>query len=147
MRRKLAVSLSACLVGLLLCAGLALSSGSIVSAEPPPRTPVSATQTAEAANAAPGAAAIALHAPGAPPSAWTVVQWQDGLGGWHDVDGWRGDLDAGQQKVWWVLGKDFDTGPFRWVVYDQRDGNVWAISKSFMLPARANLWVFVEATP
>ena len=25
---------------------------------------------------------------------WTVVQWQDGRGRWHDVTGWRGHLDA-----------------------------------------------------
>ena len=147
MQRRLAVSLSAGLAVLFLLASLLMSSGRTAAAEPPPRTPVSATQTAQAANAAPGVAAIMLRAPGAPSTAWTVVQWQDGLGGWHDVDGWRGDLDAGQQKVWWVLGKDFNTGPFRWVVYDQRDGKVWAISEPFTLPARVNVWLFVEAMP
>jgi hypothetical protein len=26
--------------------------------------------------------------------AWTVVQWQDTAGNWHDVEGWQGWLDA-----------------------------------------------------
>jgi hypothetical protein len=28
-----------------------------------------------------------------------VVQWQDAFGDWHDVDGWRGHLDAGQGQM------------------------------------------------
>jgi hypothetical protein len=51
----------------------------------------------------------------------TLVQWQDGLGGWHDVDGWRGTLDEiyadGGRKTWFVPEAHFGTGPFRWVVY------------------------------
>lgn len=65
---------------------------------------------------------------------WTVVQWQDAHGGWHTVDGWQGTLDDGVHKTWWVAPKDFATGPFRWVVYEERDGDLLAASYSFQLP-------------
>jgi hypothetical protein len=29
-----------------------------------------------------------------PRALWTVVQWQDALGDWHDVEGWVGPLDT-----------------------------------------------------
>lgn len=52
---------------------------------------------------------------------FTVVQWQDGNGDWHDVEGWRGQLDAivGQTvlKTWWVSEDHLGAGPFRWRVY------------------------------
>lgn len=51
----------------------------------------------------------------------TLVQWQDGLGGWHDVDGWRGTLDQlfadGGRKTWFVSKDLFGKQPFRWVIY------------------------------
>ncbi len=98
------------------------------------RTPVFGTATALAAQ--PEVGTIVLKAMGAPATAWTVVQWQDGLGGWHDVDGWRGDLDDGNgdQKLWAVLARNFGQGPFRWVVYVKRDGKEWGVSVSFFLP-------------
>jgi hypothetical protein len=56
---------------------------------------------------------------------WTVVQWQDERGDWHDVTGWQGILDGVLKidqldygtKLWWVEKKDTDSGPFRWLVY------------------------------
>jgi hypothetical protein len=48
--------------------------------------------------------------------AWSVVQWQDINGNWHDVEGWRGTLDSNGYIRWWVAAKDFGTGPFRWVI-------------------------------
>jgi hypothetical protein len=72
-----------------------------------------------------------------------VVQWQDGRGGWHDVEGWQGELDEGQQKVWWVLEKDFGTGPFRWVVLARKAGPVWKTSAAFTLPVGGGKWVGV----
>ncbi len=48
--------------------------------------------------------------------AWSVVQWQDVNGNWHDVEGWRGTLDSSGYICWWVAAKDFGTGPFRWVI-------------------------------
>ncbi len=68
--------------------------------------------------------------------AWSLVQWQDSAGGWHDVDGWQGEIEAGQ-KQWRVSPKDFDTGPFRWLVMDQPNGEILAISDPFLLPTRA----------
>jgi hypothetical protein len=48
--------------------------------------------------------------------AWSVVQWQDVNGNWHDVEGWRGTLDSSGYIRWWVAARDFGTGPFRWVI-------------------------------
>lgn len=63
---------------------------------------------------------------------WTVVQWQDALGDWHDVAGWQGTLDEGNVKTWWVGAEDLGTGPFRWVV--QFDGEALGTSAVFLLP-------------
>jgi hypothetical protein len=73
----------------------------------------------------------------------TLVQWRDTWGGWHTVEGWQGELDdvtvdgAGMvsgQKTWWVAEKDFDTGPFRWMVTRGKGGTLLAASESFNLP-------------
>jgi hypothetical protein len=69
---------------------------------------------------------------------WTVVQWQDSAGNWHDVDGWRGTLETGGYKRWWVALKDFGTGPFRWVATQGPGGPVLGMSEPFSLPAEAN---------
>lgn len=79
---------------------------------------------------------------------WTVVQWQDALGGWHDVVGWRGHLDDGrwfdmEVKMWWVAPADFGTGSFRWQVYSRADGLLLATSEPFMLPTHVNQVVLV----
>jgi len=66
-------------------------------------------------------ASIELHVEGLGPDMWAVVQWLDGLGEWHDVDGWRGELEE-QRVTWWVSPKHFGDGPFRWVVYRSADG-------------------------
>ncbi len=69
---------------------------------------------------------------------WTVVQWQDDRGIWHDVEGWQGTLnevqDAVGKKEWWVAEADLGKGPFRWVVYRGQDGALLATSESFYLP-------------
>jgi hypothetical protein len=65
--------------------------------------------------------------------AWSLVQWQDGQGDWHDVSGWLGEIENGQVQ-WRVLPKDYNTGPFRWIVLDQPGGEILAISASFTLP-------------
>jgi hypothetical protein len=70
---------------------------------------------------------------------WTVVQWQDGVGWWHDVEGWRAQVGPDQAVTWWVAPRDLDTGPFRWLVYQEdhgRRGVVWA-SELFYLPKQA----------
>lgn len=87
---------------------------------------------------------------------WTVVQWQDRQGKWHDVAGWQGTLDSlipGEQdagiKAWWVGESDLGAGPFRWLVYRERDGRLLARSASFHLPQRAKetVTVRVEIAP
>lgn len=82
---------------------------------------------------------IDLAAPDAPAGAWTVVQWQDSAGGWHDVEGWRGFLPDSSR--WWVHPKDFGTGPFHWVVKAGPAGAVSKVSPSFHLPVGANQMV------
>lgn len=69
-----------------------------------------------------------------PGASWSVVQWQDAQGGWHDVEGWRGTLEHNRQR-WWVAPKDFNTGPFRWQLYGSRGGTLLASSAPFNLPA------------
>lgn len=65
--------------------------------------------------------------------AWSLVQWQGGDGVWHDVSGWLGQIENGQVQ-WRVLPKDYDSGPFRWIVLDQPGGEILAASASFRLP-------------
>lgn len=66
----------------------------------------------------------------------TLVQWQDGLGEWHDVDVWRDTLDElyadGGRKRWYMSAEHFGTGPFRWVVYD--DTGMLGTSEPFHMP-------------
>ena len=59
-----------------------------------------------------------------------VVEWEDGNGGWHTVDTWV--TSPTTQVTWQVWPKDYGTGPFRWVVYDQ--GRPLGTSQSFYLP-------------
>lgn len=67
----------------------------------------------------------------------TVVQWQDGLGGWHDIESWRGTLDQlftdGGRKTWFVSDELFGKGPFRWVVYEGDE--TLATSDPFTMPS------------
>lgn len=110
------------------------------------RTPVWATATALAL-AEQNATAIILLAPGAPSTAWTVVEWQDARGQWQTVAGWQGGLDADGHKTWRVAPASFGTGPFRWVVYVKPGGAVWAVSAAFQLPASAGLEALITAQP
>ena len=66
------------------------------------------------------------------PGAWTVVQWQDGSGKWHDVEGWRTQSGPGT-VTWAVEEKDLGSGPFRWIGYAS-NGRMVATSSSFNLP-------------
>lgn len=71
---------------------------------------------------------------------WTVVEWADLEGNWYPVIGWRGELEPDDHKVWWVAPEDFNTGPFRWRVYESRNGSLLASSEPFYLPAKAG-WI------
>lgn len=108
----------------------------------------------------PGTAAIELHAQFGqdPPltgsqlaALWTVVQWQDGSGNWHDAADWRGPFDelfdSWGRKVWGVTAEHFGQGPFRWVVTDQQGGSVvLGTSQAFYLPQAAGDVVVVVVT-
>lgn len=112
---------------------------STLQEEPPPRPPLPPLPPAEQQTRS-GIARIALVV-----GPWRfglacVVQWQDGLGTWHDVEGWRSTLTHSQTD-WSVEEKDFGTGPFRWMVYDQKDGSFVAATTSFNLPERSALVV------
>jgi len=63
----------------------------------------------------------------------TQVQWEDGNGNWNNVDNWRGQLDSAGRISWLVKSKDFYTGPFRWVVFNN-DGSMGFESPPFNLP-------------
>ena len=79
---------------------------------------------------------------------WTVVEWQDAFGAWHEVEGWRGTLDEmvnGEgRKVWWVSPGDLSKGPFRWTVYQSRFGGLLAHSDPFNLPGAADQTIRVN---
>ena len=98
---------------------------------PADRAPIN---TPTAAPAHEQLSAIRLQATGAPATAWTVVQWKDALGNWHDVDGWRGEFDPDGYKTWRFPRQHFGTGPFRWQVFASRDGALWGSSEPFQLP-------------
>ena len=86
-------------------------------------------------NDQPVGAHIVLHVPSAPAGVWTIVQWQDSAGGWHDIEGWQGTLDEGDQKMWWLAPGLFGKGPFRWLVYQSTKGEKpLATSDPFYLP-------------
>jgi hypothetical protein len=89
---------------------------------------------------------IELQAQPAPAEAWSVVQWQNELGDWYDVEGWRGSLEGNGYRRWWVHEKDFGYGPFRWVVTQGQDGPVLGASQTFNLPGGANETVRVTVS-
>lgn len=72
----------------------------------------------------------------APPKVWTLVQWEDAVGAWHDVGSWSGHLDDARAgtKTWWVNAADYGRGAFRWAVLQDKDGSVLAVSAPFHLP-------------
>lgn len=94
---------------------------------------------------------IILDVPDGNGQLWTVVQWLDLEGAWHDVDGWRGHLDDGEgkMKIWWVAPEDFGTGTMRWQVYDGPEGRLRATSDPFSLPGGSDeaVHVSVELAP
>jgi hypothetical protein len=79
-----------------------------------------------------------------------VVQWQDGLGAWHNVDSWRGAFDSVTdsvgRKVWWVDQYTFGPTPYRWVVYESGSNKMLAESKPFNLPRENRQTVTVEVS-
>lgn len=92
----------------------------------------------------PVGAYIELRVQPAQAGLWSVVQWQDAAGNWHDVEGWRGTVEG--VRVWWVAEADFGKGPFRWVIYQGQDGPRLATSTPFNLPSEANQTVQIQVS-
>ncbi len=108
---------------------------------PPPRPTLTPTPQSSTGSY------IELRVPTDNINLWTVVQWQDGEGNWHDVESWRGILDEIHEhkgdKIWWVLPGEYGDGPCRWQVYDRAGGKLLATSHAFYLPT-ANRHVIAE---
>jgi hypothetical protein len=128
------------LIGVFAVALQSSSAQAAVSALPPRPTPVPIAGSGSAG------ATIQLHVTAAPFGAWTIVQWQDMIGGWHDVTGWQGTLDNDSTKTWWVFKSDFGKGPFRWVVTNADRSRWLGVSTSFNLPSRTRETVKMEVT-
>ncbi|MCA9917898.1 MAG: hypothetical protein KC445_08105 [Anaerolineales bacterium] len=106
-----------------------LSTPAPVTALPPRPTP-----TAVPAPPLPGAQIRLQLAGEMSANNWTIVQWQDAAGSWHDVSGWQGELEADGSKTWWVGQELLGSGPFRWLVL--LDGTAVAHSDVFELPTQ-----------
>ncbi len=135
--------------GVILLGALLMSNWSLPAQAgllPPPRATLTPTPHA---TQTPTGTYIELRLPTNNIDLWTVVQWQDGVGNWHDVDSWRGVLDQINDhkgdKIWWVLPYSYGDGPMRWLVYDRAGGKLLATSHSFYLPG-ANQHVTVEVS-
>lgn len=118
--------------------------------DPPPATPLPPSpdkdkKDKDSKNRAPLGAYIELQAQPVSPSDWSVVQWQDSAGGWHEVEGWRGPLPDNTR--WWVAAKDFGAGPFRWVIQQGPGGPLLGQSPPFSLPQTAGETVRVTVGP
>jgi hypothetical protein len=72
------------------------------------------------------------------PGRWTVVQWQDSQGNWHNVEGWRTHANSAGQVRWWVAPAQFGQKPFRWQVFESQGGALLNSSQIFTLPAKTN---------
>ena len=97
----------------------------------PTTTPIPPTDNSNAG------ALIFLHVPAPPADLETIVQWQDGLGEWHDVEGWQGMLNDSDFIVWWVAPRDLGAVWYRWHVYTA-DGRISTTSDAFSLPSHPN---------
>lgn len=135
---KKTISRSWVLVSFCLVLALALSAVTpqvVAAQEPPsrPDIPHGRPQPAPAPNGGSGDSATGRIVLSTQPGAWTVVQWQDGRGQWHDVEGWRGQASGGT-IAWTVEEKDFGSGPFHWVAYQPQAGRIIGASYPFYLP-------------
>lgn len=108
----------------------------------PTATPWGTPAPTQVAPSAEGGTLI-LQAYNAPAAGWTVVQWQDANGGWHDVAGWQSQLTNGYVG-WWVDPGNFAEGPFRWVMLASENGEMVDATEAFSLPGYSGDVVLVE---
>jgi hypothetical protein len=122
------------LCGLMLITSWLMPCQTSAQALPPRPTPVSTiTPTALPSVHVREGGLLELYTHPTQLGVWTLIQWQDALGSWHDVAGWQGTLD-GTSQLWWVAPRDLGKGPFRWLVYQSRGGLLLATSQPFALP-------------
>jgi hypothetical protein len=95
-------------------------------------------------------AVIAATVVNPPANAWIGVQWGDPSGTtWTMIDTWLGALDQTQlgRTTRAVDPKDFGSGPYRWVVYDNdpaQGGKLWGVSTSFYFPRKPHDWLWTK---
>lgn len=144
---------------LLLCSGMLATGLWVATPSPsaaqvglPPRptavaaTPEASPQPAPASQPSENVAHIQLLVANARAGVYTVVQWEGPVGAWHDVEGWQHELDANNSVTWSVYPRDYNTGPFRWAVFDQRGGALITASEAFHLPANTGGLLVLLAT-
>lgn len=136
--------LVAALIGLTLGAGLAQAGPTLPPRDPPGRGHQEDDDDSGSDKLV--GAYIELQTQLTAAGAWSVIQWQDSAGNWHDVEGWRGPLAEGNRR-WWVAAKDFGAGPFRWALTQGPGGSLLGVSAPFNLPAQANQTLFVSVGP
>ena len=77
---------------------------------------------------------------------WAAVEWYDSnTEAWYPIsnDGWQGELAADGRQIWWVGPELYGKGPFRWQVYEEKEGNLLYTSEEFSMPASKNKIVTV----
>ena len=83
-----------------------------------------------------------------PQALWTIVQWQDTEGRWHNVDGWQGTFDEIHDgwgvKRWWLDQTLFAHGPFRWLIYRSKEDTLLTVSDPFFLPEYTGQTTYIE---
>jgi hypothetical protein len=142
--RRLLVAFLLALGLLLLITILGYIQGTVAGGGLPPRPQPTPTP---APSSGTRGAYIELHLSGAATGSegvWTAVEWQDEFGDWHVVTGWQGTTELDGTQLWWVAPEDFNTGPFRWVIYAANGGAQLGTSDSFDLPSHAGEIVIVE---
>ncbi|MBI5879549.1 MAG: hypothetical protein HZB53_18010 [Chloroflexi bacterium] len=79
---------------------------------------------------------------------WTIVQWQDGTGQWHDVDNWqgapKGNPGDAYHQAYAIDERNYGKGPFRWIVRTTKGSTDAAVSQPFNLPRNTSEAVRID---
>lgn len=79
-----------------------------------------------------------------PPKIWSELQKQDESGVWHLIEdsgkgvGGKGLID------WKVAFNELGDGPYRWIIYSEKDGYPVALSETFYFPTNKGDWDIYE---